>query len=50
MFVGFVLNAVLLVVFMARINRNLRARDTRLARTCCHSLWLKLLVIRNCGT
>src|SRR5262249_33726460 len=31
MFVGFVLNAVLLVVFMARINRNLRERDAHLA-------------------
>ena len=31
MFVGFMLNAVLLVVFMARINRNLRERDAHLA-------------------
>ncbi|WP_407178656.1 ATP-binding protein [Bradyrhizobium sp. STM 3562] len=31
MFIGFGLNAVLLVVFMARINRNLRERDAHLA-------------------
>jgi two-component system sensor histidine kinase RegB len=32
MFVCFVLSAVLLVLFIARINRNLRARDARLAQ------------------
>ncbi|WP_367615897.1 ATP-binding protein [Plastoroseomonas hellenica] len=31
MLIGFVLNAVLVVVFMTRINRNLRERDARLA-------------------
>jgi two-component system, sensor histidine kinase RegB len=31
MFIGFVLDAVLVVVFVARINRNLRERDARLA-------------------
>lgn len=31
MFIGFVLNAVLVVVFVTRINRNLRERDSRLA-------------------
>lgn len=31
MFIGFLLNAVLLVVFVTRINRNLRDRDARLA-------------------
>src|SRR4051794_10310784 len=31
MFVGFVLDAVLLVVFVTRINRNLRERDAKLA-------------------
>ncbi|MGE5159230.1 MAG: ATP-binding protein [Gemmatimonas sp.] len=31
MFIGFVLDAVLLVVFMTRINRNLRERDAHLA-------------------
>jgi two-component system, sensor histidine kinase RegB len=31
MFVGFMLDAVLLVVFVTRINRNLRERDTKLA-------------------
>jgi len=32
MWICFVLNAILLVVFMSRINRNLRERDQRLAR------------------
>jgi two-component system, sensor histidine kinase RegB len=38
MFVGFVLNAVLLVVFMARINRNLRERDAHLAALRQHAV------------
>ena len=36
-FIGLVLDAVLLVVFMTRINRNLRDRDLRLAALCQHA-------------